>query len=50
MIIEKEMIVTEMRSTHMPVKVLGFQVEAENIGEKSVEGSSDFLDSLRIDV
>jgi hypothetical protein len=33
LLVEHEMIVAEMRSTHMPMEILGLEIERKHIGE-----------------
>ncbi len=43
-IVEEEMIVAEVRAAHVPVEVLGLDVEREGIGQEGVESGGDVRD------
>src|SRR5215831_3303221 len=44
------MIVTEMRSAHVPVKILGLEIKCEDIGEYSVHSARDIPRRTRFQV
>ena len=41
--VEHQVIVAKVRAAHVPVEVLGFQVEREHIGQHAVQGGGDVL-------
>ena len=47
-IAEQKVVITEGRPTHMPVKVLGFQAQAEDISEQSIKPARDVRDGSDI--
>jgi len=49
-VVEQQVVITEMRPVHMPVKILRLKVKAKDICEESIERSSDVLDCFRCDV
>jgi hypothetical protein len=49
-IIEQEVVVAEVGAGHVPVEVFGFEIDGEDIGEESVEGSGDVCDGFGSDV
>jgi len=44
MVVQQKVVVTEMRAAHVPVKVLGLQVEGKDIRNECVEASTDLAD------
>src|SRR5689334_20128754 len=50
MLIEKEVVVTEVRATHVPVEVLGLDIDREHVGHQGVERARDILYRVRGDV
>src|SRR5450755_2447734 len=50
MLIEKQMIVAEMRATHVPVKILGLQIERENIRQDRIQRAGDVLGCRRLEI
>src|SRR5215472_2335714 len=40
------MIVSEVQARHMPVKVLGLEVERKNVGQQYGEGAADVTDCV----
>src|SRR6266567_6945331 len=38
-LVEEQMIITEMRAAHVPVKILGFHVEREHIRENGIHSA-----------
>src|SRR5207253_4146501 len=49
-IVEQKVIIAEVRSTHMPVKILGFQVQAEDISEERIKRACNVRDGFGINV
>jgi hypothetical protein len=41
LLVEQEVIIAEMRSAHMPMEVLGLEIEREHVGEQRIERSGD---------
>jgi hypothetical protein len=50
MIIEKQVIVAEMRPAHMPVKVLCLEVKGKDIRKQAVQRSAYVADGLGVDI
>ena len=48
--VEQKMVISEVRATHVPVKVLRLQVKRERIGKQSVERSRNFLNRCGLEV
>ena len=44
--IQHQMIVPEVHALHMPVKVLGLEVERKNVGQQYGEGTADVSDRV----
>jgi hypothetical protein len=44
LLVEKKMIVAEMRTGYMPMKVLGLDVKGEHVGQDARQGGRDFPD------
>jgi hypothetical protein len=49
-IVEQKVVIAEVRSTHMPVKIIGFQVQAEDISEESIKPADNVRDGFGINV
>jgi phosphate transport system protein len=49
MFVEHEVIVAKMRTAHVPVEVLGLQIEGEGIGQQGIEHAGKILDLFRIE-
>jgi hypothetical protein len=49
-IIEQQMVITEVRAAHVPMEVLGLEVEGKYIRKQGIEGSSDIGDVLWSDI
>src|SRR5262249_55616109 len=45
--VEQQVVVTEMRSTHVPMEVLGLYVECEHVREHAVQGRGDITHGVR---
>jgi len=45
MLIEKEMVIAEVRACHMPMEVLRFQIESEEIREQIAQLTRYLFDS-----
>ena len=41
MLVEKEVIVAKVRARHVPMKVLGLEIEREHVGKESIERPRD---------
>src|SRR5215472_7959768 len=46
LLVEQQMIVAEMRSRHVPVKILGLQIEREGVGEQRPKCCGNVLDRV----
>ena len=44
LVIEKQMVIAKVGATHVPMKILGFQIKSEYIRQKLVQGSCDLPD------
>ena len=44
MVVQQKVVVTEMRAAHVPVRVLGLQLEGKDIRNECVETSTDLAD------
>jgi hypothetical protein len=44
LLVEQQVIVAEVRAAHVPVEVLGLEVEREHVGEDAVQCAGDILD------
>src|SRR5262249_2133966 len=49
-LIEKQMIVAEVRATHVPMKVLGLQIQREHVGENRVHRSLYVFGRLDVEI
>ena len=49
-LIEQQMVVTKVRSTHVPMKVLGLQVKSKNVGQQHIESGADVFDGFGSEV
>jgi hypothetical protein len=49
LLVEQQMVVAEVGSAHVPVEVLGFEVEGIDIGEQSVEDAGQILDLFGVE-
>src|SRR6201998_694320 len=49
-VIEKQMIIAKVRSAHMPMKILRFQIEAEHICEQRIQRPRDVFNCLQVKV
>jgi hypothetical protein len=49
-VVKQQVIVTEVWTAHMPVEVLGLDVEREDIGDEGIESPGDFTHGLRLDI
>ena len=50
MLVEKEVIVAKMRPRHVPVKVLGLEVEREHVGKESIQRPRDVPHCIGLEV
>jgi hypothetical protein len=50
LIVEQKMIVTEMRSAHMPMEVLGFEIKREYIRQQRLKIGFDRCDRTRVKI
>ena len=50
MLVKQEMVVAKVRSRHVPVKILRFQVQREHIRKKHIERTGNVLNGLRFQV
>ena len=50
MLIEQHVIVAEVRAAHVPMKVLGLEIQDKHIGCHRIQGSGNFPDGLRFEV
>ncbi len=50
LLIEQQMVVAEMRSAHVPVEVLGFQIQRKYIGEDGIHAAADVFRGLRAQI
>jgi len=50
MLIEKEVVVTEVRAAHMPVEVLRLDIDREHVGHQGGKCARDILYRVRGDV
>ena len=50
MFVEHEMVVPKMRAAHMPMEVLRFHIEGEDIGENRIHATRDILRRVRGEV
>src|SRR5580698_7713589 len=48
-LVEQKVVVAEMGSAHMPVKVLGFEIKSEGIGKQCVEHAGKILDLFAVE-
>ena len=39
------MVIAKMRAAHVPMKILGFHIEREHIGQQRPQGVANFLDA-----
>src|SRR6185437_7327616 len=49
-LIEEQVVIAKVRTAHVPVEVLGLEVEREDIGEDGIERAGDFADAFVIKV
>ena len=49
-VIQQQVVVAKMRTGHMPVKVLRFQIEDENIRNECVKSTRDVFNGFRIKI
>ena len=49
-IVEQQVVIAEVRSAHVPMEILGLEVEGEHIGKQRVQGSGDVGDCLWSDI
>src|ERR1700758_5022614 len=45
-LVEKKMVIAEMVSAHVPMKILGLQIEGEDIGQQMPQFARNFHDSF----
>ena len=50
MLIEQHVIVAEVRAAHVPMKVLGLEIQRKHIGCDCIQGRCNFPDGLRFEV
>ena len=50
MFVEQQVVITEMWAAHVPVEILGFHVQCENIRQHGVQCLLDFGDAFRREV
>ena len=50
LLVQQQVVVAEVRAAHVPVEVLGLQVEREDVGEHGVHGAGDVLGRLGLEV
>src|SRR5712671_3544783 len=43
MFVEQQMVVSKMRTGHVPMEILGFDVQRESVGEERCQSSADVL-------
>jgi len=48
-IVEKQVVVAEVRSGHVPMEIFGFHVDGEDIGEDRVESGGDVFYGFGVD-
>ena len=46
MLIEQEMVIPKVRPTHVPMKILGLQVQSKYVGQQGIESAADVLDGF----
>ena len=49
-LIEQQMIVAEVRTTHVPMEVLGFEIKAEHVCQQCIQGAGNFHNGFRFNV
>src|SRR6266436_8178523 len=49
-LVEQKMIVAKMRTRHVPMKVLRFQIQGEHVGEQDIQRARDILHCIRLEV
>src|SRR5262249_27341676 len=50
LLVQQEVIVAEMRSRHVPMKIFRLYIQGEHIGEERRERSGDFLCGIRFQI
>src|ERR1700704_2960392 len=50
LLIEQQMVITEVRATHVPVEILGFHIEREYVGQDGIHGTGDVLGRSGLEV
>src|SRR5581483_1419347 len=50
LLVEQQVVVAEMRSADVPVKILGFQVQRETVGEEAVESAGDIFRGIGAEI
>ncbi len=50
LLVQQQVIVAEMRAAHVPVEILGFEVQSEHIREDAVHTRRDILRGFRAEI
>src|SRR5262249_20977026 len=50
LLIEKQMVIAEMRPADVPMKVLGLEIERKYVGQQSIQRPTDVLRRVRAEV